>query len=197
MVDQLKGALDPASLPEIPQLLQLTFTTAAAAVLLINAIPPFARRFIPYGKVAIDAAASASTSQKSAPPPPPPPTSTNPTSKFLDFLATLTVPHSWFGHFYIAGIIASLFWGYQISTHGCVFRWLAAHAGHSKMGIEQTLIVWLCFLAQVGRRAYEHYYIQKPGTSRMWFVHYLLGIAFYLLMSMAVWIEGTGAFRSP
>ena len=32
----------------------------------------------------------------------------------------------------------------------------------------------------------------KPSTSKMWFVHWLLGIAFYLAVGVSVWIEGAG-----
>ncbi|TGZ79155.1 hypothetical protein EX30DRAFT_397306 [Ascodesmis nigricans] len=177
----------PDNLPDAPQLLQLAFTFAAASVILINAIPPFQRRFIPYGKVATPAGDASSS----------PPPSTNPISKLLDLLATFTVPHSYFEHFYIAGILSSLFWAWQIFTHGPVYQFLAARCPTGNgMSIHQVALVWLCFLAQLIRRFYECRFIQKKGTSRMWITHYLLGIAFYVLMSTAIWIEGTDAISS-
>lgn len=33
---------------------------------------------------------------------------------------------------------------------------------------------------------------KKPSASKMWFVHWLLGIAFYVTVGIAVWIEGAG-----
>lgn len=60
--------------------------------------------------------------------------------------------------------------------------------------VHQVVVVWVLLLIQGSRRLYECVYILKPGKSRMWVGHYLLGIAFYVGMSVAIWVEGTGLF---
>lgn len=52
-------------------------------------------------------------------------------------------------------------------------------------------------MIQGSRRLYECVYISKPGTSKMWIGHYLLGIGYYVVMSVAVWVEGTGLHPPP
>lgn len=47
-------------------------------------------------------------------------------------------------------------------------------------------------LIQGARRLYECKAFAKPSASRMWFVHWLVGLAFYLAVSVALWIEGAG-----
>jgi 3-oxo-5-alpha-steroid 4-dehydrogenase 3 len=48
--------------------------------------------------------------------------------------------------------------------------------------------------AQGGRRLYECFRVMKPGKTPMWFVHWGLGLAFYAVMSVSVWVEGSGEF---
>lgn len=157
--------------------LRVGFTSAATGVLLVAALPPLRRRFVGYGKT--------------APP--------RRTGSLLDWAANQTVPHAWFAHFYLTAILASVFWGIQIARHGGAYRLVASYAeGRGEkggMGIHQVVIVWLAFLAQGVRRLNECWYMMKPGTSRMWIGHYVVGIVFYLVMSVAIWIEGTGELR--
>ncbi|KAL8895136.1 MAG: hypothetical protein Q9192_003823 [Flavoplaca navasiana] len=40
------------------------------------------------------------------------------------------------------------------------------------------------------RRLAESILLGKSSASRMWFVHWILGILFYIAMSIAVWIDG-------
>lgn len=62
------------------------------------------------------------------------------------------------------------------------------------MSVHQVMICWTLMAAQGARRVYECFVFSKPSSSKMWFVHWLLGIAFYLATGIAIWIEGTGVF---
>lgn len=62
------------------------------------------------------------------------------------------------------------------------------------MSKEQVILTWLLMTVQGGRRLSESIYLGKLSSSKMWFVHWILGILFYCAMSVAVWIEGAGMF---
>ena len=178
-------------------LLQILYTSGAASILLINSIPALRDRFVQYGKVL-------SPSSSLSPPPPPPPPSPPPTSKsifakLLDSAAALTVPHHFFWHFYAVAVANALFWAYQLASHGSIYRLVASHARSRKEGmrIEQVVLALLCFLAQASRRLYECLCIQPRSASRMWIGHYLVGILFYTLMAIAIWVEGMGTSLLP
>lgn len=64
------------------------------------------------------------------------------------------------------------------------------------MSIHQVFLCWALMLIQGARRLYECKAFAKPSASRMWFVHWLVGLAFYLAVSVALWIEGAGALLS-
>jgi 3-oxo-5-alpha-steroid 4-dehydrogenase 3 len=50
---------------------------------------------------------------------------------------------------------------------------------------------------QGARRVFEHATIIKPSKSSMWVVHWVLGLFFYLSISVAVWVEGSGMPSDP
>ena len=114
----------------------------------------------------------------------------------LDRLASLRVPHSYFTHFYVASVLSSLFWAFQLLSRGPAFQAIATRIGpqhlEKSMSIHQVLLCWALMLVQGIRRLHESRIFSKPSSSRMWFVHWLLGLAFYLAATVAVWIEGTG-----
>jgi 3-oxo-5-alpha-steroid 4-dehydrogenase 3 len=119
-------------------------------------------------------------------------------SGLRSFLKNLTeygqVPHSWFLHFYIISVFLSGFWAWQYVTRGAVLRTIATwqdRNGGPSMSLEQVFIAWLLMALQGSRRLYESLYVFKPGSSPMWFVHWALGVAFYITISFAVWIEGS------
>jgi 3-oxo-5-alpha-steroid 4-dehydrogenase 3 len=169
-------------------------------VLLIQFIPAFRTRFLAYGKTAEPLAPG--YKDHKAPP------DKTAVSLFLDTVATIRVPHGWFTHFYVACVACNLFWGCQIVTHGAVYQWFSSFVGAEegwkeggKAGskavvggqtVHQVVVVWALLLIQGSRRLYECVYVTAPGTSKMWVGHYLLGIAFYIAMSVAIWVEGTG-----
>ncbi|PCD40647.1 hypothetical protein FGRA07_01918 [Fusarium graminearum] len=116
------------------------------------------------------------------------------------FMKNLTeygqVPHSWFLHFYIVSVALSGFWAWQYLTKGHVLRTIATwqdRAGGPSMSLEQIFVAWLLMALQGSRRLYESLFVFKPGSSPMWFIHWALGLSYYIAMSLAVWVEGSSA----
>lgn len=62
------------------------------------------------------------------------------------------------------------------------------------MSFEQVKITWIMMFVQGSRRLYESLFITSPAgsksSSKMQAWHWVLGLLFYLAMSMAVWVEG-------
>ncbi|KAK5791476.1 hypothetical protein VI817_006785 [Penicillium citrinum] len=118
------------------------------------------------------------------------------TSRPLDYLATWRVPHSYFTQFYIASVFSSVLWAIQLLCRGSLFEAIASRVDHEHrvqtMSLTQVLVCWILFAMQGSRRLWESYYFAKPSTSKMWFVHWLLGLGFYLAAGIAIWIEGSG-----
>lgn len=105
------------------------------------------------------------------------------------------IPHSWFMHFYIASVAGSALWAWQYLQGGSAITSIAeqqAASGTPSMSLEQTMLVWTLMALQGARRLHECLFVMKPGSSKMWFVHWLLGLGFYLCMSVSVWVDGSG-----
>lgn len=118
----------------------------------------------------------------------------------LDKLATLTVPHNYFKHFYVVSVLSSVLWGIQLAARGPLFRAIAstmvsARLLEPSMSFNQITLCWVLLASQGVRRLYECVVLEKPSSSRMWVGHWLFGLAFYTSMGIAVWIEGTGKDR--
>jgi 3-oxo-5-alpha-steroid 4-dehydrogenase 3 len=115
---------------------------------------------------------------------------------FLDGLATWTVPHSYFIHFYIVAVLSSIVWATQLLSRGPLFRAIAVRTSEEhlqkSMSLNQVILCWLLMTIQGSRRLYECMTMAKPSASKMWFVHWLLGIAYYIAITLAMWIEGIG-----
>ena len=177
---------------DLIDILRSAYIIAAAAILLVASIGPLQRRFLPYGPRV--EASSRSTKQKAEDKASP----EGAVANFLTYLSTWQVPHSWFAHFYIVSQLSSLFWAMQIIVHGRFFLFIASHQNRVSaadcMGLSQTGVSWLFMALQGSRRLYECMTLSKPSQSRMWFVHWALGIVFYLLMGVSVWIEGSRKF---
>lgn len=77
-----------------------------------------------------------------------------------------------------------------------MFQAVAVRVGpehvQKSMTVHQVLLCWVLVVVHSSRRLSECLFFAKPSASRMWFVHWLLGLAFYVAMPVAVWIEGTG-----
>jgi 3-oxo-5-alpha-steroid 4-dehydrogenase 3 / polyprenol reductase len=140
------------------------FLATSVVVLGVRFIPSF-RVFIPYGKTRSDRSKSTST---------------------LQFLSNITVPKSWFWHYYLLSVSLSVFWGIQFfecNTGGsCMLPWLTKLDG-------TCLLAWGLMCIQGCRRLYETLYVQRLSEAKMWIGHYAIGCAFYLMMSVAVFAE--------
>ena len=162
-------------------------------MLTLNLSTPLRSRFITYGaratpSTAPEAKEDSSSSSSSA----------NPSliTRALDFLSSLQVPHSYFTQFYVVSILSSLFWVGQLLLRGSVFQAVSARISpdylQNSMSVNQVLLCWALMTVHSSRRLAESFIFSKPSTSRMFFVHWLLGIAFYLAATVAIWIEGAG-----
>ncbi|KGO71766.1 3-oxo-5-alpha-steroid 4-dehydrogenase, C-terminal [Penicillium italicum] len=170
--------------------LRAFFLLAAATTISISIPTSLRSRFLTYGP----RATSASISTGSAPPRAQNPSTEN--KGFLDYLATWQVPHSYFTHFYVASVLSSVFWVAQLLSRGVVFQAIAYrvsedHQRHS-MSLTQLVICCVLLAIQGSRRLWECFVFSKPSSSRMWLMHWLLGLGFYLAAGVAIWIEGSG-----
>ncbi|OJJ47659.1 hypothetical protein ASPZODRAFT_15109 [Penicilliopsis zonata CBS 506.65] len=170
------------------------FVLATCTTLAVSLPAALRSRFVAYG------ARATSTSQADSPSQPPAPASKSFATRTMDSLASFKVPHGYFTHFYVVSVLSSLFWTTQVLLGGVFFRAIAervapAHLQPS-MSFNQVILCCLLMLAQGSRRLYESFLFAKPSSSKMGFAHWLMGIAFYLGMGVAIWIEGTGNLLS-
>lgn len=196
---------------------QAFFLATAGAVVLLQAFPQSLRSILmDYGPRGTDQTSSNSrggsragsrgSSRTAAPPPPP-----SGLKKLLRAVTSIgQVPHAWFWHFYFLSIMCSTFWIWQYLSKGRVMGALAewqraataATAGSEaeeeevvKKDLGRFLAAWLMMAMQGTRRLHESLFVMRTGTgSSMWFVHWAMGLAFYAVMSISVWIEGSGTF---
>ena len=118
----------------------------------------------------------------------------NLTTSLLDALSSIQVPHGWFIHFYVLSVLCSLFWAAQFCANGRVLQDLITWDDNSRaqsLSNDQVMLVWLLMLVQGTRRLCECIALRKPTSSRMWFVHWAVGLAFYFTISISIWVEGT------
>lgn len=188
------------------QLCQSFFIIAASAVLFLNAIPAFRHRFISYGS-RINSKPPATTANDSRPlkgreTVADTKSATNVISQLLDYISTFQVPHSWFTHFYVLSVLSSIFWAVQITIRGRFFELLVDRQvayddeNQSILTANQIFIAWLFMTIQGSRRLYESVVSGKTSKSRMWVVHWVLGLLYYSAMGVAVWIEGSSKYSS-
>ncbi|KAL4871566.1 hypothetical protein BDV12DRAFT_206273 [Aspergillus spectabilis] len=183
--------------------LRAVFLFAACMILSVSLPDSLRSRFIPYGaratstaavKLKTSAPASASKSTSTSP------ASASPVTHALDYVATLRVPHSYFTQFYVISVLSSIFWALQLLSHGSAFQAIATrispeHLQHA-ISINQVMLCCGLMLIQGVRRLHECLSFSKPSSSKMWFVHWLAGLGFYLAAAVAVWIEGAGTVLS-
>ncbi|KAI5297675.1 Deoxycytidine monophosphate (dCMP) deaminase, partial [Ascosphaera pollenicola] len=121
-------------------------------------------------------------------------------SSFISRLTSFSVPHTYFTHFYLFSCLSSLLWAHQLYTRGPLFLALARLAQRTgkhvtldaaaSMTPTQLILCWLAMACQGARRTAECIAYFKPSASRMWIVFYVVGVAFYLLVNIAIWVEG-------
>jgi 3-oxo-5-alpha-steroid 4-dehydrogenase 3 len=134
-------------------------------------VPSLRRRFLVYGSRTTPTGKSDQAAK---------PVKKTALDQLLDTFAAIQVPHNYFTHFYMTSVLSSLFWGWRLRV------WEAQG---------QLQVVWMLMLLQGVRRLLESDAYTSTSKSTMWFVHWLLGIAFYTAMNMSIWIEGF--HRSP
>lgn len=106
------------------------------------------------------------------------------------------VPHALFFTFYTTYLMSATFWAVQYFRNGVLLNdWAlrqATSASPSSMTSGQVIIACILMIVQAMRRLWECKVVMKPSKSTMWFVHWVLGLAYYWGVSVAVWIEGSG-----
>lgn len=129
-------------------------------------------------------------------------------------VSRLQVPHSWFISFYAFYLVLTFYWAAQW------WSWTQADAVGQKttapdslfgrilqcqqfvdlvgtsnpatsMVLAQVAIAFALEALQTGRRLYEYLYVFKPSKATMNVAHFLLGFAYYAIMSVAIWVEGS------
>ncbi|GJC86623.1 polyprenol reductase 1 [Colletotrichum liriopes] len=189
LITEALPALTPA------QWCQIFFGISSAAVLAIQAIPKAAQHLLlDYG-----ARSPASTDDRAKEA-----AGAEESNGFNDFVKVATsvgqIPHSWFMHFYVASVAGSAFWAWQYLQGGSAIASVAAQqaaSGAPSMTFEQTVLVWALMALQGGKRLYECLFVMKPGSSKMWFVHWLLGMGFYLSSLRGTTKPNFGSLLSP
>ncbi|KAI1766380.1 hypothetical protein GGR53DRAFT_519047 [Hypoxylon sp. FL1150] len=109
------------------------------------------------------------------------------------------VPHSWFKHFYILSLSCSVFWAAQFLCRGTILDAIArkqASEEAASMSIDQVILMWFLMVLQGGRRLYEYEFVLLPSSSKMWIIHWALGMAFYSCTSVSIWIEGSSSIQT-
>ena len=111
----------------------------------------------------------------------------------LDNTIFYPVPHWYFEHFYVVSVLSSIFWGFQILMKGTAMEYLSQKSSTSgpAMSVEQIVLIWLLMAIQGSRRLHESVTLAKRSSSKMPFVAYMLGIAYYSALGVAVWIHGS------
>lgn len=168
---------------------KLFFTLGTAAVIGGVLLPSFRQKIMNYGSRGSSTTPSIrmSTCRNSR------------LQSMFDYVASFQVPHTWFTHYYVVSVASSTFWAYQIVARGRVFE-ILVFASHSTplrsrgMTANQILIAWSFMTIQGTRRLYECLTLTKPSQSRMWIGLWLLGIGYYIVMGISIWVEGICEF---
>ncbi|KAI6379090.1 hypothetical protein MCOR25_002074 [Pyricularia grisea] len=168
------------------QWVQTFFILAAAAVLALTVLPSRTRRLL------LDYGARGGSRPSAAA-----------AGDWLEAItATVTswgqIPHSWFAAFYATSLAGSAFWAYQFVFQSELLRVIASaqDAGRSETADQSLVAVkvaWALMALQGARRLFEQLFVVQSSTSKMWIVHWALGLSFYMFMSVAVWIQGSGS----
>ncbi len=167
--------------------LRLFYLLSAVAILLVYEIPALRDRFLAYGPRDPSPGTKRRLYEKQAF-----------HQRFLDYVASLRVPHSWFTHFYMVSVMSSMVWLQQLYTRGPLLQnFLSSHLTKTaSMSFNQLVLCWTLLTIQGSRRLYESTILAKPSQSEMWVGHYLLGLLHYMAMGVAIWIEGAPALIS-
>lgn len=109
------------------------------------------------------------------------------------------VPHSWFWHYYLVSVAWSVLWAWQYLSGGAAMGTLARAQARAEAGSDaartpmgRVFLAWSMLALQGARRAYECFWVCRPGRTPMLSAHWIMGLAFYTVMSTAVWVHGSG-----
>ncbi|KAI9344560.1 3-oxo-5-alpha-steroid 4-dehydrogenase-domain-containing protein [Obelidium mucronatum] len=101
---------------------------------------------------------------------------------WLDHVVGLTIPKSYFTHFYILGSLWCL-----VLYSGLVFQWADMV---SLTASPETFLAMSFMIVQVFRRLFECLFVHQPSSgARIHVFHYVNGMLFYSLTPVAVVIE--------
>lgn len=156
---------------------------ASYAIIIVRFIPDLRFRFLDYG-------ARSSKSSK----PQKKDDSVFPTwvrdqvDPLLDTAADITVPHNWFSHFYVVSTVCTAFWMSVLVREGQVGLF-GRRTWYRNIWQLRTAICMVLLQVQGLRRLFESLVVAKSSKSRMWIGHYLIGLAFYLVTNVAIWLE--------
>ncbi|KAI1134191.1 hypothetical protein F5Y05DRAFT_406726 [Hypoxylon sp. FL0543] len=171
---------------------QLFYVLAAATVVVIAATPESIQdRLTQYGARSLATGISDDENGEQA--------NNGPLTRFVSWLTSVgKVPHSWFIHFYIVSLSCSVFWAVQFLRHGTILESIVRNQASretTSMTINQVILTWFLMSLQGVRRLYEYVGVLRPSSSPMWFIHWLLGIAFYFCTNISIWIEGSNSIQ--
>ncbi|KLJ08312.1 hypothetical protein EMPG_16262 [Blastomyces silverae] len=186
---------------DILDLLRGFFLITACTILLANSVPFVRARFIAYGP---RATSSGPIKSPQNPEQDYHTVSKRPLSSWsmraLDYVASLQVPHSFFTQFYVVSVLSSILWGAQIYLKGPLFDAVSSTVrednAQTSMSRNQIVLCWTLLLIQGIRRLHESISTAKPSQSKMWFPHWIIGLAYYVAMGMAIWVEGIPVIRA-
>ncbi|KAI8092511.1 3-oxo-5-alpha-steroid 4-dehydrogenase-domain-containing protein [Halteromyces radiatus] len=130
-------------------------------------------------------------------------TADQPRSNWAMELQSLTVPKTWFTHFYAVGFIFSLYCWYELvflsplnTTNDLgplllLLKYWDAPAGGDRVPWSVCKLGLLLMTCHLARRLYESQVIERPSSlARMHISHYLVGLGFYGAMVFGTWLEG-------
>lgn len=148
------------------------YLLSALAILIVRLVPELRNRFLDYGargQVASGTTQDPKRDEKQKL------EASSIGLQLLDVLEKLTVPHSWFIHFYILAVGGSLLqFQHDVRSHMSPPALVASGA----------------FLLQGCRRLLECLLYNRQSKSRMWVGHYVIGLAFYFFTNLAIFIDG-------
>ncbi|QIW95641.1 hypothetical protein AMS68_001159 [Peltaster fructicola] len=168
-------------------LVRSSFIGAAVIVLISYLVPAFRSRFLDYGARSSTADQSSAEEEKRAL------LRSSGVASVLDSLAKIKVPHSWFTSFYAVSVGLSLLWVSVLPLRSHLRDVYLLDHRRPSMSITRTKLAWFLMLCQGVRRLAECLLLSEPSKSTMWAGHWLVGLFFYVGMSVAIWIEGVPA----
>lgn len=156
----------------VSQAIKAFYLLSSLLILIVRLTPALRERFLDYGARGQTATSPVTReAQKRGEGPKRPSAGV----QFLDCLTTLTVPHSWFTHFYVLCVVCSIF--------------QCQHDVRSRMPFPSRVASG-ALLLQGCRRLLECLFYNRRSNSRMWIGHYLIGLAFYFFTNLAIFLDG-------